>query len=338
MSDATVLARIPALIAKTLDAAGGDGAALLARHGIDPAVFENPDARVPLALEQKLWLDAAAEADDPAFGLAAVYQYGPGEFDVFDFAIRKSPTLRAALEAVCRYNRLVHDVAEIRLVEEDGVARIEHWFRGDAKGACWPPALFTVASWLVVGRQLTGVDWAATGVWFQRPEPPDSEPVRAVFGDASIRFDQPINALLFDAAHLDLPLQGGDPALQQVLLRHADVMLERLPAVDEDRTLHQIRAALPELLREGAPSMEAMAADLQMSPRTLQRRLKDLGTTFKDVVEEVRRHLAMSLLEERKMGIADVAYLLGYSEPSAFQRAFKRWTGESVGAWRDARA
>ena len=113
-------------------------------------------------------------------------------------------------------------------------------------------------------------------------------------------------------------------------------MLQSVPDLDEDRTLHEVRRLLPDALRDGEASMEFLAARLKMSPRTLQRRLKDVGVTFKEVLDDVRRQLATSLFKEEHIGITDAAYLLGFSEPSAFQRAFKRWTRQSAGAWRAA--
>jgi AraC-like DNA-binding protein len=335
--DATVSARIPALIVRTLDELGGDGAALLDRHAIDAAVLTDPDARVPLASEQRMWEEAAVEVSDEAFGLSALARFEPGGFDVYDYAIRKSANLGAGLDAAARYNRLVHDVAEINLARHDEEAHITHHFRGVAQGATWHAALFTVASWLLVGRQLTGVDFPALRVGFQRPRPPNHDALAALFG-APIAYDQPQNLLVLRADDFDLPLVGADPALHAILARAAEQALARLPDIAEDRSLHAVRAALPDALRDGQASIDDMAARLKMSPRTLQRRLKDAGTSFKELVDDVRRQLATSLLEDERMGIADCAYLLGYSEPSAFQRAFKRWTGVSAGAWRAARA
>jgi AraC-like DNA-binding protein len=338
MADAaTVSGGIAGLVVHTLRAHGGDADGLMGRHGIEEARLWLPDARVPLVEEQRMWEEAADELGDAAFGLHAVYQWKPGDFDVFGYAIASSPTLRDAGHAISRYNRLIHDVAEIQVEEEGDEARFVHWFRTDARGACWHAALFTVASWLAIGRELTGESWPCLGADFQRPEPDDTEEVRAFF-DAPLSFGQPRNRLVFPREVLDLPIGGGDAALHRVLTRHAELALSQLPEPDEDRTLHTLRSGLAEALKAGEASMEEMATRLKMSPRTLQRRLKDAGTSFKDVLDEVRRRLATTHLADPRIGIADCAYLLGYSEPSAFQRAFKRWTGTSVGAWRAERA
>ena len=108
-----------------------------------------------------------------------------------------------------------------------------------------------------------------------------------------------------------------------VLTRHADHLLSKLPKAD--KIVENAREKLVVCMRNGNPSIEALTEKLHITPRTLQRRFKEEGTSFKTLLNEMRKGLAARYLEEEKLGVSEIAYLLGYSEPSAFHRAFKRW-------------
>src|SRR5689334_5807552 len=118
------------MIVAAAAARGVDGAALARTAGFDPASGDDPDARISLAIEERLWDEAARRTGDDAFGLHAAERVQPGAFHVLDYAVRTAPTLRASLERLVRYNGLVHDVAVFTLADRDGVTRLEHTFRG----------------------------------------------------------------------------------------------------------------------------------------------------------------------------------------------------------------
>lgn len=318
---------IGAMIVHAAAGKGADPAAICAATGFDPSRATDPDARISLALEEALWNEAARRTGDEAFGLHAARSIVPGAFDVLDYAVRCAPTLRAALERLVRYNRLVHDVAAFTLQEAAGRMRIEHGFRTAGAVQCRHSADFTVGSLVTMATQITGVPLIARAVAFRHGRP--SPAVIAAYGEffgLEPRFAQPSNALEIDSEALQRPLVAADPALSRVIERHAEALLAARP-VEEQSVADRVRRVLAGSLGEGEATLAFVADKLRMSERSVQRKLAEEGVSFDALLDELRRDLALRYLADPKLAIAEVAYLLGYSEPSPFHRAFKRWTG-----------
>jgi AraC-like DNA-binding protein len=332
-----VSARIFAGIAAAGRAAGVDADAVLARLGIDTALFGDADARLPLALEDALWDAMARASGDPCFGLHASRHVTGGDWDVFGYAVRTSATLRDAVRALVRYNRLMHDVAVIALIEEGERARITHHFPGDPRGASLHAADYTIASIVTLARALSRVDIVPLGIRRMHPPPRDEGCYHAVFGArVELEHGAPQNEVIFARTVMDLPIVSSDPSLHAVLLRHADDLLARLPKIDDVPS--QVREAITAELRGGDPSLEAIAKKLGLGPRTLQRKLGEHGVRYQDLLDELRRELALAYLRDPRLAIAEVAYLLAFSEPRAFHRAFRRWTASTPSVWRAAQS
>ena len=320
---------IGAMIVHAAAAQGADPAALCASTGFDPSRAADPDARISLAVEEALWNEAARRTGDEAFGLHAALAIRPGAFDVLDYAVRCAPDLRAALERLVRYNRLVHDVATFALKESATRLRIEHGFR-DASGVqSRHSADFTVGSLVTIGAQITGAPLVPRAVEFRhgRPSPAVVAEYARFFG-LEPRFAQRSNALEIDADLQHRPLVAADPALSRVIERHAEALLAARPA-REQSVADRVRRVLAASLGEGEATLALVADRLRMSERSVQRKLAEEGVTFDALLDELRRDLALRYLADPKLAIAEVAYLLGYSEPSPFHRAFKRWTGHT---------
>jgi len=309
-------------------ALGADAAALVAATGFDPATAADGDARIAFALEERLWNEAARLTGDVAFGLHAAELIRKGAFDVLDYAARTAPTLRAAIERLIRYNRLVHDVAEFQLLERGDEARLLHRFRATEVAQCRHSAEYTMAAIVVIGGQLLGEPLRPHAVEFRHARPASDEAMAEhvrVFG-VEPRFARPSNAVVLERALLERPVVGADPGLSRVIERHAEALLAARPRTSET-TADRARRVLAGALGEGYASLGAVAAKLRMSARSLQRKLAGEGVTFDALVDDLRRDLALRYLADPKIAVAEVAYLLGYSEPSPFHRAFKRWTG-----------
>lgn len=326
MEQIEVSAVIGAMIVQAAAAQGVDAAELARGVGFDPSRAVDIDARIPLELEERLWDEAARRTSDEAFGLHAAERVKPGAFDVLDYAVRAAPTLRASLERLVRYNRLVHDAAVFTLVPRGDAVCVEHAFR-TAEAPCRHAAEFTLASLVVVAAQTTGSVLRPRAVDFRHGRPSDAVVAehRRIFG-LEPRFAQRVNALELDRASLDRALQTADPALSRVIERHAEALLAARPAKTESAA-DRVRRVLSATLGEGDATLSAVAAKLKTSERTLQRKLEAEGVTFDALLEELRRDLALAYLKDPRIAVAEVAYLLGYSEPSPFHRAFKRWTG-----------
>lgn len=323
-----VSAGIGAMIVQVASRRGVSPAELQAVTGFDVRLGTDPDARIPLSLETALWDEAARRSSDPAFGLHAAEAVRPGMFDVLDYAVRTAPSLRSALERLIRYNRLLHDVARFHLVNLGDDVRLVHGLPPDVTQSRHA-AEFTLACVVVMGRQLLGGRFAPRGVTFRHPAPEAAALVehRRLFG-TSPHFAQEENALELPQGELDRTLPAADPALSRVVLRHAEALLAVRPEPSAT-TSQRVRRLLADTVGQGETTLAAAAQTLQLSERSLQRRLAEEGTTFDGVLDDLRRELAHRYLSDRRIAIAEIAYLLGYSEPSAFHRAFKRWTGRT---------
>ena len=136
-----------------------------------------------------------------------------------------------------------------------------------------------------------------------------------------------------------LPLRSADPALAAIVRRRLDRLLQHGSPEADPAVASRVRRVLIEQAGRSEPSAQAVARELGMSPRTLTRRLAAEGASFREVLDKLRQEAAVALLREGRMGIGEIAFLLGYSEPAAFHRSFKRWTGKTPLAWRrDLRA
>ncbi|MCA9626670.1 MAG: AraC family transcriptional regulator [Myxococcales bacterium] len=325
-----VSAGVGALVVKCAAALGVDAEALCRDTGFDPALAEDPDARIPLALETQLWDEAARITGDGWFGLSAAKRVRPGDFDVLDYAVRTAPTLEGALRRLQRYNRLVHDAATFELDYRDESVRIEHGLPEPLRQSR-QAAEFTLASIIVIGGQIAGHGVEVTRVEFRHGPPSGGslEGYRALFGVAP-SFDCPRNALEIPRSVVQRPLPNADPKLSSLLERHAEALLAQRPAPTESTT-EQVQRILTQALAADPSDarLTAVAARLKLSERSLQRRLADEGAQFDAVLESLRRQLADRYLEDPRIALSEVGYLLGYSEPSAFHRAFKRWTGKT---------
>ncbi|KYF98843.1 hypothetical protein BE20_00450 [Sorangium cellulosum] len=313
----------------TASRAGVDPREALAVAGVDPALLEDPTARVPHDTVVRAWTRVPELARDPAFGLHAAELLVGQLFDVVDFVTDQCATVREAIGCMLRYQRLIHDALDVRLTVEGARACVSQRF----SAAVAPPQLssFIVGLWVLRARALTGLSFTPHRITLAHPAPAERGEYDRLLA-APLAFGADENAILFDAAFLDAPTLRSDPALGAVLRRHADELLARLPA--EPGVRGALERHLLEALGRGVPDVAAAARALGMSARTLQRRLGDEGESYKSVLDEARRKLAIAHMRERGRTIAEVAFLLGFSEVSAFSRAFRRWTGHSPAAYR----
>lgn len=311
--------------------AGVDPAMGLNAIHIEQDLLNDPDARVPIEMEVALWDLLASRSRDVFFGLHAGMELTPGEFDVMDYAIRTSETLQQAIENSSRYNRLLHDEAIIDLEITDKRAKINHYFRTDPRGASWQAADFTLASFVTIGRAITGKQWKVKKICFQHAKPESISEYQQYFS-CPLEFLCDKNTIEFDKELLKTIIPDSDPALNLILCRQADEMLKNLPKAGN--IIVRVREQLAKSLRGGNPCIENIAASLNMTPRTLQRHLKELSTSHKVLLDEMRKELARHYLQNKDIGVSETAYLLGYSEPSVFHRAFKRWFDVTPGQFR----
>lgn len=323
---------LPALL--RLRASGVDAAGVLAEAGLDPADFEDPDGRVPHDAWVALLEAAARATGDPCFGLHAAEGRDVHVWDFTTLLLSSKATIQDAHACVSRYYRIVHDGLRVALSLEDGRARCRLEF---LEGLAQPPILFEhiFASWIVLGGSLLGPNAMDREVRFVHKAPPDpSEHERAL--GAKVVFEAEANEIVFPASVLLQPLLTANPVLSRILEDEAE---RRMRLVPEAETVSaRSREWLTAALARGDASLEALADHLRMSPRTLRRRLRDEGTTHKALLDDLRRDLAAAHVREGRFSVDEIAFLVGFSEASAFRRAFKRWTGCAPGEYRRKRS
>jgi AraC-like DNA-binding protein len=171
--------------------------------------------------------------------------------------------------------------------------------------------------------------------WFPHAQPADLSEYRAIYGDARLVFGAAFCGFVFDAARLDTPLPSNEPALHGVLRQHADRLLAEL--APSTGLLSEVRAHVLSTLRGRPASATETAEKLGMTRRTLTRRLRVEGTSFTEVLDQARHRTAVHYLESTDHSVEDIAFLVGFSEPSPFVRAFRRWTGMAPMAYRRSR-
>lgn len=306
---------------------GIDAEALLSEAA--PTQTDQRLQRYPVARWCALLERASIKLNDPLLGLHLGQTIETRHLGMLGYVLLACGTLAGALQRLERYNRLLYDVNALRLeTGSDTVAMI--W--GTEHGRPGPLADETAITALVkFARDITGqADLAPRVIEFINPQPPDLTPYTGWFG-CPVRFEQDSTRVVLPLSLLTLPLRQPDPALIAALEAQAESLLAELP--DED-FIARSRQVISRLLREGEPGLDPVATELHLSPRTLHRRLEAEGWNYRQLLADTRLALAKEYLIDERLSLPEIALVLGYSEQSAFNRAFKQWTGETPRRWR----
>lgn len=323
-SSPTAWARLAAMLVDFAEVRGVSRPRLLAAGRLSGELLELEQSRIPLRSLHDMVETVARSTGDEFMGLHLA-QSVPNGIEVLGFLLSTSPTLGDALGALRRYQRLLTDGESYRLVRGERVARLSLHHHGSPH-----PAQFhltdlvfyelTAGSARRFGRSIPGVR-----VEFRRPPPERPEVYHQIYGDQLV-FGATLDQIIMPAEALDLELPGSNPEMRRYFERQLQAELMRLPS---PTLVGRVQTWVEQNL-EGAPGLPDVARALGMSARTLQRRLSQQGQTLRQIVDAIRRERACEVLLATGT-IAQTARRLGYSEPSAFHRAFKRWTGQTPG-------
>jgi AraC-like DNA-binding protein len=317
-------------IAEIFQAERLDARALFAEAGLDLREASHPDARFAPEKISVLWELASARSGNLSIGLSIPPSATPPSFDAVAYVMMSCPNLRAALERLVRYLRIVSDAAAISLHDEaDGFAVNVELF-GGGRPVPRQRVEFVLVTILNFCRWLSGRDLCPLEVDFANPEPADLASYRRAF-HCPLRFNAPPHRLQFSYEDVTQPLPTSNPMLAELHDRYAGEHLNRL---ENSRISFKARELIVRQLPDGDPLRGEIAKALHMSERTLQRRLQEEGTSYNQLVDDIRQEFARNYLGQPNVTLGQAAYLLGFADQSTFFRACKRWFDMSPGEYR----
>ena len=341
MAKPTIAATYPHAFLDFAAAKGADRGALLERAHIRPEDLDHPDSRVPFGSYMDLMKAGIELCREPAlallFGEADRQQY----ITIVELIGEASETPEEARRQLNRYARLTFDEDQELITERLELFRDDAgpWLRATSPLYAEHPLLTESAFARAVcgARRMFGPAHYFTTrplprcIHFTHPEPPYRADYDRIFG-VPLVFGSRMNALLFDDAFLSMKLPRANRYVFGILSERADDLLKQLEAAKTTRG--RVESLLMPVLHTGEANVEAIAGKLGLSRQTLFRKLKAEGVTFEKVLDELRHKLALHYLGGKRVSVNQAAYLVGFSDPAAFSRAFKRWTGSSPGTFR----
>ncbi len=302
---------------------------------IDPSWLEDPDRQVGGEVLKNLWREAVLQTGDRDLGLHIGEAFDLAAIGIVGYVLLNCKTYGQVLEKLSQYTRLfsrgvaIHHYVAAGWVQCDCdiIGNVKNYLSDEPRH----PIESTFAALITATRQLTGNHLKADAVWFQHPRPVDDSEHERIF-QTTVLFSQAANRIIFPEPCLNWCVRSANPRLLSVFELHASTMLNAQTETQSYR--QQVITAITHRLQGEVPSIEAIARHLMLSVRQLQRELQTEHTSYQQLLDETRKELALSQFNLPGTSIHDLAFLLGFSEPSAFHRAFKRWTGQTPRSYR----
>lgn len=300
--------------------AGVDADAVLARVGLDKSVLSQPELRTPHDAQEWFWQAMEEVSGDAHIGLHLGPHMPIFKGQVLEYLFLSSPTFGEGLKRALNYQRLLSDAANAELVD--------HGERMFLKQMLWSRKLAHLNECASVGiirffSFVTDGAFVPLEVHFSHARHADQQEYERVFG-CPVLFEKQDVGIFFDPAVMALPSAHHEPELLHL---HERLASEQIARLEKQDLVYQVSRLVAELLESGHANLEEVAARLGIKPRQLRTRLADAGTNFNQLVAEYRCKLAKRLLAGTDENIDEIVYLTGFSEPSTFYRAFKRWVG-----------
>lgn len=345
MGNPTVSAGYPRALLDFAVSKGADRRTLVARSNIDADDLQNQDNRVPLATYLDLLKGAIELCGEPALALLFGESVKMQDISILGLIGERFESVESGRKLMNRYGRLALDEGD-----GDTSDHIEFVREGKDVWLKFTSSIYAANPLLTESGFARGVCGARAmlesipnfnhllfpkAIHFTHEAPSYRAEYDRIFG-VPLVFGSHMNALLLDEAFLNMRLPRTNPYLSEILTAHAEGLLENLESSKSIRV--QVEALLMPILHTGGANINTIAGELGLSRQTLFRKLKAEGVTFEKVLDEMRHKLALLYLSERNVSVNETAYLVGFSDPAAFSRAFKRWTGSSPRAARDSKS
>ena len=327
----TSFAPVSNLLWKYLEQNGIDPTPLYKNAGIDPALLFNPNARLNVASMDVVWAEAVILLDDPSFGVKMVKYWHPSMMGALGYAWLVSANLRQAMGRIDRYIHAVTEGLETKLEDTPAGLRLSFYI---VDGIEVRPQQHTliIAVIMYMCRFNYGDELVATRIDLARPAPEDPSEILNYFRIA-VNFDAPVDSITIARADADRMLSSAN---KQIALMHDESLMRYLVEIKKGDIVQQVKSIILDNLPDGQVTDKLVASELNLSERSMQRRLKEHKTTFRALLDGVREMVAKQYIENPVNRMSDIAFLIGFSEQSAFSRAFKKWTGKTPVQYRES--
>lgn len=310
--------------------------ALLSACGVEPASLQDPEGFIPTTAYLELVERTGGASEPLAWAARLCSSRRPESFDALGFLVLTSPTLRQGLERLAHYQRVWFEGERYHLAERAAEALISYHPELPRRPAHEALAALGLAEVLRQGSAVTGRPLPVRVLCLRQPAPRSPESLarylEATATHVPLEFHAEADELVLEREALDYPIASANAALFAFVDRQVARWVQQIPPRHES-TRESAARQVAERLHEGVPPLGTVASALHLSERTLQRRLEDEGTSYTQLVESVRRERAEALLRAGA-ALAEVSYLLGYTEPSVLHRAVRRWAGLTPEQWR----
>jgi len=302
---------------------------VLAGVGFSLSDFDNPELRIGYSLVLRLISNALEQTRERDLGLLAAERIAPHDLDFLEYGARAQSTLKDAFEFQSRYFALMHEGVDraIQVTQDRATIR---YLLGDLP-PCALISEYIQAASVFVARRITGRDITPLEVHFASPRPANTHQHERIFR-AQLCFDRACYATVWSMQALALPSVSPEPGLARVLERHAQELLQKLGL--RTSLLERVREIVRNDLTSGHLTADSLARQLGMTSRTLHRHLVTHNTTYRAVLDDMRREIALRCLRDPQITLRELGTLLGFTTSAAFHRAFRRWTGTTAASFR----
>ena len=295
--------------------------------GIDPEGLDKPGSRIDLNKALGLWERVFVLFDDPCLGIKYARYWHPSQQGALGYAWLSSKTIGDGLNRMVRYAKFISEGVDIYVSEDADTIKVSVNFLFEGYPSLLP-FLGTVgmANLLAMCQLIYGKKLYPIEVNFKQTKPACSDEFYAYF-KSDIRFGMDQDSIIFSADILDKRLSGHNPSVtkyaDQVTAHYFEKNLKKVNIAEK------VKAKIIELLPAGDANVKTVASKLYLSERSLSRRLNKANTSFRNLLDETRKDMAIRYMKEQHIALHEIPYLLGYKDYASFFRAFKRWTGKS---------